>query len=137
MISSGRHPKKEIADELMTTYAFTVILDRQPVGSELDALFEAGCDDAAFGTENGLPVAEFDRNAETMADAIASAVHSLDEVGLTALRVLDQDRVTLADIAERVGQNRESVRRYAAGDRASGDFPPPVNPSRDGTVFYR
>ncbi|NJC12959.1 hypothetical protein F4558_002785 [Micromonospora profundi] len=28
-----------------------------------------------------------------MADVIASAMHSLDEVGLTALRVLHQDRL--------------------------------------------
>ena len=28
-----------------------------------------------------LPIAEFDREAETLADAIASAVHSLDEAG--------------------------------------------------------
>jgi hypothetical protein len=29
------------------------------------------------------------------------------------------------------------VRRYATGDRGAGDFPPPFNPGRDGTVFYR
>ncbi|GLY22636.1 helix-turn-helix transcriptional regulator [Micromonospora sp. NBRC 101691] len=121
----------------MTTHIFTVVLDRQPTDAELDALFVAGCDDAAFGTENNLPIAEFDREAETMADAIATAVHSLDEVGLVALRILDQDLVTLADVAERIGQSRESVRRYASGERGPGNFPPPVNPAREGTVFYR
>lgn len=121
----------------MTTHVFTVVLDRQPTDDELDALFAAGCDDAAFGTETGLPIAEFDREAETLADAIASAVHSLDEAGLVALRVLDQDLLTLADIAQRIGQSRESVHRYATGDRGPGNFPPPVNPAREGTVFYR
>ncbi|MFI5934501.1 hypothetical protein [Actinoplanes sp. NPDC051494] len=45
--------------------------------------------------------------------------------------------MTLADVADRLGQSRESVRRYATGDRGPGGFPPPVNPARDGTLFYR
>ncbi|MGW5556617.1 helix-turn-helix transcriptional regulator [Micromonospora sp. NPDC003944] len=121
----------------MTMHVFTLVLDRQPTDDELDALCAEGCDDAAFGTENGLPIAEFDRESDTMADAIASAVKTLDHAGLTAVRVLDQDLVTLADIAGRIGQSRESVRRYATGDRGPGTFPPPVNPAREGTVFYR
>ncbi|MFF3853033.1 helix-turn-helix transcriptional regulator [Micromonospora sp. NPDC002575] len=121
----------------MTTHVFTLVLDRQPTDDELDTLCAEGCDDAAFGTENGLPIAEFDREASTMADAITSAVKTLDHAGLTALRVLDQDLVTLADIAGRIGQSRESVRRYATGDRGPGTFPPPINPAREGTMFYR
>jgi hypothetical protein len=121
----------------MTVRTFKVILDRDPSDSELDRLFEAGCDDAAFGLERGLPVAEFDREAETMADAVASAVHDLESAGFTPLRIVDEDVLTLADIANKIGQSRESVRRYAIGERGSGGFPPPVNPSRDGTVFYR
>lgn len=121
----------------MNTYTFTVVLDREPAEDEFDTLFQAGLDDGAFGIEQGLPIAEFDRKASTMADAIASAVRSLDAVGLTALRVVDHDLVTLADIATRIGQSRESVRRYATGDRGPGGFPPPVDPQREGTVFYR
>ncbi|WP_140157989.1 helix-turn-helix transcriptional regulator [Micromonospora sp. NBS 11-29] len=121
----------------MTTHMFTLVLDRQPTEDELDFLGAEGCDDAAFGVENGLPVVEFDREADTMADAIASAVHNLDAAGVIALRILDQDLVTLADIADRIGQSRESVRRYATGDRGPGNFPPPVIPAREGTVFYR
>jgi hypothetical protein len=121
----------------MTTHVFTVVLDRRPTDDDLDALYAAGCDDAAFGVEHGLPIGEFDREAPTLADAIASAVRGLDAVGLVALRVLDEDLVTLADVAGRIGQSRESVRRYATGERGSGGFPPPVNPVRDGTVFYR
>jgi hypothetical protein len=121
----------------MTTHVFTVVLDRQPTDEELDTLFAAGCDDAAFGVEHGLPVGEFDREAPTLADAIASAVRDVESANLTAVRVLDEDLLTLADIADRIGQSRESVRRYASGERGPGNFPPPVNPNRDGTVFYR
>jgi hypothetical protein len=121
----------------MATQLFTVVLDRRPTDDELNALFEAGCDDVAFGVAGGLPVAEFDRAAPTMVDAIVSAVRALESVGLAAIRIIDQDLVTLADIADRIGQSRESVRRYATGMRGAGDFPPPANPVRDGTVFYR
>lgn len=121
----------------MTTRVFTVVLDRRPTDDELDALFEAGCDDAAFGVEGGLSIAEFDREAPAMADAIASAVRDIESVGFSVLRVADQELVTLADIAGRLGQSRESVRRYTTGARGPGGFPPPVNPGREGTVFYR
>jgi predicted DNA-binding transcriptional regulator AlpA len=77
------------------------------------------------------------RAAVHLADAIASAARAIESAGLTALRVVDEDLLTLADIADRIGQSRESVRRYATGERGPGDFPPPVNPSREGTAFYR
>ena len=121
----------------MAMHTFTVVLDREPAGAELDALFEAGCGDAAFEAGGGLATAAFDREAPTLADAIASAVRDIESAGLTVARVLDQDLLTLADIADRIGQSRESVRRYATGQRGPGGFPPPVNPERDGTVFYR
>jgi hypothetical protein len=78
----------------MPVHAFTLILDREPTDEELGALVEAGCDDASFDVEDGLPVAEFDREAPTLADAIASAVRGVESVGLRALRVADQDLLT-------------------------------------------
>ncbi|MGY0234589.1 helix-turn-helix transcriptional regulator [Longispora urticae] len=124
----------------MATYAFTLVLNRVPSDEELDELYEAGCEDASFGTEGGgtIGIAEFDRNAETLADAIASAVRDVEKVsGLKAVRVADDDLLTLADIATRVGRSRESIRRYALGERGGGEFPVPVNPGREGTTFYR
>lgn len=121
----------------MRSFTFTVVLDHRPTETELDKFADNAWDDAAFGTERGVPIVEFDREADSLAEAIAAAVMELEDVGLLALRVVDQDLVTLADIADRVGQSRESFRRYATGDRGPGGFPPPVNPARDGTVFYR
>lgn len=121
----------------MPIQTFTLVLDRAPTDDEFHALVEVGCDDATFGVEQGLAVAEFDREAATMADAIASAVVAVESVGLRAVRVMDQDLLSLADIADRIGQSRESVRRYATGERGPGGFPPPVNPGREGVVFYR
>ncbi|GAA4680191.1 helix-turn-helix transcriptional regulator [Phytohabitans rumicis] len=121
----------------MPVHTFTLILDRRPSDEELATLFDTGCDDVTFGVEDGLPVADFDRSAPMAADAIASAVRDLDSIGVTARRLLDQDLLTLADIADRIGRSREAVRRYAAGTRGPGGFPAPVNPAREGTVFYR
>jgi len=121
----------------MTIWTFRLILDREPTEVELDALFEAGCDDAILGMEGTVAVAEFDREAATMADAIVEAVRAIETAGLIPLRAVDQDLVTLADIADRIGQSRESVRRYVTGTRGPGGFPPPVNPAREGTLFYR
>lgn len=121
----------------MKAYAFTLVLNRRPIEAELDSLFATGCGDAAFGEEQGLPVAEFNREAPTLADAIASAVREVEATGLLVLRALDDDLVTLADIGSRIGRSRESVRRYAAGMRGPGGFPVPVNADRGGTIFYR
>ncbi|MFC4109481.1 helix-turn-helix transcriptional regulator [Micromonospora zhanjiangensis] len=121
----------------MKVQVFTVVLDHPPTDDEIDALFEAGCDDAAFGVDHGVATAQFDRKAATLADAIASAVRAIESAGLTAVRVVDEDLLTLADISDRIGQSRESVRRYATGARGPGGFPPPVNPSREGASFYR
>jgi len=123
--------------EDMATYSFKIVLDRQPSDSELDRLFEAGCADAAFGAERGLAVAEFDREHDSLAEAIASAIKEIESVGPLPVQVIDEDILTLADIADRIGQSRESVRRYAADTRGPGGFPPPANPGREGTVFYR
>lgn len=121
----------------MTTHAFTIVLDRQPTEGELEILFASGCDDAAFSTDGTVSVAEFDRDASNLATAIVSAVRSLESAGLTPVRIVDQDLLTLADIADRIGQSRESVRRYTLGTRGPGDFPAPINPSREGVAFYR
>lgn len=121
----------------MTIQVFTVVLDRRPTDDELDVLYEAGCDDAAFAVERGLPIATFDRESLTLADAVVSAILMLESTGLVPLRVVDEDLLTLADIADRIGQSRESVRRYVTGERGTGGFPPPINPGRDGVMFYR
>lgn len=121
----------------MRSYSFSVVLSHRPTEEDLDKLVARGLSDATFGLERGVPVVEFDREADNLGEAIATAVRELQAVGLEAVRVLDEDLVTLADIADRLGQSRESVRRYATGDRGPGGFPPPVNPARDGTLFYR
>ena len=121
----------------MAVHVFSLVLDRVPTDDELDALFEAGCDDAGFEIGPDECVAGFDREAPSLAEAIASAVHDVESVGFVIVRALDEDMLTLADIADRIGRSREAVRRYATGARGPGGFPQQVNPGREGTTFYR
>src|SRR5436190_23802812 len=107
----------------MPSYVFTVVLAERPTDTERNKFVDNGVEDATFGTERGVTVVEFDREAASLAEALASAVRDLEDANLVPVRVADEDLVTLADIADRVGQSRESVRRYATGDRGPGGFP--------------
>jgi hypothetical protein len=54
-----------------------------------DRLYEVGCDDASFGTSNGVHFGTFHREAGSLGDAIGSAVKDVERagVGLTVARV--------------------------------------------------
>jgi hypothetical protein len=52
-----------------------------------DRLFEAGCDDASFGTTNGVHFGTFHREADSLGDAIGSAVKAAERAGFAVARV--------------------------------------------------
>jgi hypothetical protein len=111
----------------MTSYEFTLKLNRDVTDDEIDALYEAGCDDA--GIESGPlgSLADFIREASSLAEAIASAARDIEKVpGLRAVGVRCDSMVTLLDISKRAGVTREAVRLWAAGSRGPGGFPKPV-----------
>ena len=115
----------------MDTYSFIFIIRGADVLAEehADALFEAGCDDALFGERDGVQYADFDREAESFAKAIDSAVTAIETAvsGAMVVRIEPDDIVSLSGIAERVGRTKESVRLLAAGQRGAGGFPPPAS----------
>lgn len=53
----------------------------------------------------------------------------------TPVRV-DQDLVSIPDIAERTGRSRESIRLLVDGKRGPGSFPPPVGIVGNGTRVW-
>ena len=121
----------------MIEHTFTLILNAAP-DEHLDALFEAGCDDALFGEVDGTHYVEFTREAPTLSAALASAIADVRSVAdLRVLRVEPDDMVTLSEIAERLGRTRESVRLLAAGDRGTGDFPTPISHARERNRLWR
>jgi hypothetical protein len=82
--------------------------------------------------------AEFDREADSLSDAIVSAVADVESVpDLRVLRLEPDDLVTATEIAERLGRSRESVRLLIAGKRGPGSFPAPVSHLRRRNRLWR
>ena len=124
----------------MPVHHFTLIVDGPDLraGASIDALFEAGCDDALVGRAEGIQYVEFDREAERLDEAVLSAVADVEKVpGLTVSRVADAGLVSMADIAARLGRTREGVRLLVAGARGPGGFPPPVTDPRSRYRVWR
>ena len=56
----------------MPTHHFTLIVDSPDLQDDtpIDAVFEAGCDDAAVGRVGGVQYVDFDREATSLDQAI-------------------------------------------------------------------
>lgn len=122
----------------MAEYEFTLVLHGALDDATVDALFEAGCDDATLGEVDGVAYADFIREAQSFGEALRSAIQQVESVaGLTVVRVEPDDLVTLSEIAQRLGRSRESVRLLAAGERGPGDFPPPISHLKARTRLWR
>jgi MoaA/NifB/PqqE/SkfB family radical SAM enzyme len=116
----------------MKTYTFTLVIDGDAGTDErIDALFEAGCDDATFSHGSMISYGDFDRVADGLLGAILSAVEAVESVeGLTVRRVDEDDLVTVAEIADRLNRSRQSVNQLISGDRGDGTFPQPLGRTR-------
>lgn len=66
------------------------------------------------------------RLAPTTLDAMLSAIRELDVLGLPPVGAVDEDLVTVEEIAQRVGRSRTAVRLWAAVSPGRGNFPAPV-----------
>lgn len=124
----------------MSTFSFTLIVDGPDLqdAEVVDALFEAGCDDALVGSSGGVQFLDFDREADTLGEAVLSAVGDVESVeDLSVARIADAGLITMADIAARVGRTRESVRLLVAGKRGPGGFPPPATDPRSRYRLWR
>jgi hypothetical protein len=97
---------------------------------QLDALFDASCDDATVALErDGTVLGLFDREAQTQDDAVLSAIMNVENaaIGARALRVTeDYDWLTASEIAERTSRTRQSMSLLIRGDRGPGGLPLPV-----------
>ena len=73
----------------MQSYEFDLILkDVSEVADEqADALFEAGCDDGTAASCDGLAWIHFDREGDSLEEAIRSAVGQVQSAGLAVAKV--------------------------------------------------
>ncbi len=83
----------------MKCYEFSVILRGLDVIDEdlVDKLFEAGCDDGSPFSSCGIASVGFSREAESLEEAIRSAVADVQKAGCTVERVqIERDSPLLA-----------------------------------------
>ena len=76
----------------MPAYQFMLIVEGPDLQEDgrLDALYEAGCDDALVGCSHGVQYLDFDRDAPTRVGAVASAIADVERVDcVRVVRVLD------------------------------------------------
>ena len=123
---------------VMSEYEFTLVLQGGLDDAAVDALFEAGCDDATLGEVDGVGYADFIREASSFGDALRSAIEQVESVpGVRVARVEPDDLVTMSEIAQRLERSRESVRLLVSGERGPGGFPPPVSHLKARTRLWR
>jgi hypothetical protein len=101
----------------------------------LDALFEAGCDDAVPGIgRKGQLALEFEREAASPDAAFTSALRDVKKAipGIEFVSA-EPDLVNLADLADIVGMTRQGLRKYVALEVKSvtSPFPAAVVPGVD------
>jgi hypothetical protein len=121
----------------MKTFDFSIIasgLDPEADGFA-DRFFNAGCDDATISFQKGHIILDFARAANSIDEAICSAVECVKKAGAHIDRVEPDPLVSLADIAARTGLSRAAISQYAKGQR-SADFPAPVARVTSDTSLY-
>ena len=82
----------------MPAFTFTLIVEGpDPQAAEtIDALFEAGCDDALVGRSDGVQYLDFDREANCLEEAVLSAVSDIESVeGLEVVRIAGAGPVSI------------------------------------------
>lgn len=111
----------------MKTFEFSVIASGlDPNAEDFEARFyENGCDDALVSFQRGHIIIDFARDAETFAEAVASALENVAATGARIDRLEPDPLVSLSEIANRAHMTRAAITHYHKGLRCEG-FPAPV-----------
>ncbi len=82
----------------MKTYEFELILAGAPELTDdlCDALYEAGCDDSSPYSSDAITYVPFDREADSLENAIRSAIADVQKAGCQVER-LEMDTDALAE----------------------------------------
>ncbi len=113
----------------MAFYNFTLTLSGVTYDTDglEDALYGSGCDDALICAYGNSVYVEFDREADSLDEAISSAVENIESAGIGAIvESVDSALVGLSDIAEMTDMSRQAIAMLKDGARGSGDFPCPI-----------
>ena len=124
----------------MNNYEFSLILSVSEISASMeDAFFEAGCDDALLGVEDGIAYLDFCRESRSFSEALSEAFHQVESVvgKEQIVRIEPDELVTLSEISQRVGRTRESIRLLASSKRGKGNFPPPLRGTKTRPRIWR
>jgi hypothetical protein len=73
----------------MKEHEFTVLLaSPEESEAECDRLYEAGCDDGSISTSEGVTRIDFHRTADSLEEAIRSAIGDVQHAGFQVAHVL-------------------------------------------------
>ncbi|WP_419553378.1 hypothetical protein [Candidatus Poriferisodalis sp.] len=105
----------------MTTQTFTLIVEGTDLQSDelVDDLFEAGCDDALISRASGIQFADFDRDADSLHEAVLSAIAELKSIaGITEVRLADPGWESMAETVDALhqAQNLDELTEYSDVD---------------------
>lgn len=111
----------------MKMHEFSIIASGlDPEAEDFETRFyNAGCDDATISFQKGHIIVDFARKAESLEDAIASALDAVGKAGAKVDRVEPDPLVSLSDMATRTGLTRAAMTHYFKGTRGK-EFPAPV-----------
>jgi predicted DNA-binding transcriptional regulator AlpA len=109
----------------MTSFAFRIRLHDPLTDEDADRLYEAFDEEVAIEEGPKGHFVGFEREAASFLDAVLDAVTKVIDLGFDPLAVEDE-LVSMADIAERTGRSRQSVSMLVSGRRGPGGFPRPV-----------
>lgn len=114
----------------MQTYQFSLVLNNVNIDTpELeDKLFEAGCDDSLICAYGKTVYLEFDRESDSLQNAILSAIHDIESAGIGAIvKSVDAgDYVGISDMAALANSSKQAIALLKDGKRGPGNFPSPV-----------
>jgi len=126
----------------LNTFEFTLVLEgvNDETESLEDHLFDVKCDDALINFRYGTVYLDFNREAESLEDAVISAIKSIENSKLNAKvsRILPDELVNEADIAKRLDKSRQVISLWVKKERRQNNpFPGPVLKLSDKSPLWR
>src|SRR3954447_17330850 len=103
----------------MKEFEFCIIASGlEPEAEDFEQRFyDTGCDDATVSFQKGRIIIDFNRAANSIDEAIVTAMQAVEAAGARVERVEPDPLVSLSDIAARSGMSRAAMTQYAKGQR--------------------
>lgn len=124
------------------TYQFTLVLKNVHALTENfeDSLYESHCNDALINFKNGTVYLNFDREANSLREAVMGAIKDVESSSVRPIVVSvgPEDLVTEAEIAERLSFKRQAVSLWIKRKRRTEHpFPWPVMKLSSRSPFWK